>query len=154
MTLGHLEDSRLLPNPARRRARRASIGALLCLAGLASGCSTVISKGETFRSDLPNEQLGAPFSGTRMNLHGWYCLEETLKSVDYPKLVAPFAVLEAMADLPLSLVGDVLILPVDLAVQAKRPRPPLFEPPCLRMDSGKKPRKRGAPRSASLLTAP
>ena len=106
-----------------------SVLLVLALAAQA-GCSTLSSKGPTFQREVPNQQLGAPYSGVRLNLHNWYCLPDALEKSVAIKLLSPLVVIEGALDLPLSLVADTVVLPVDLFMEPKAPRPPLFEGPC------------------------
>lgn len=66
-------------------------------------------------------QIGNPYSGVRLNLKSWQCLPTVIGQ--YPPVaaffLAPLSAILLIVDLPLSAVGDTLLLPVDLAVDPR-----------------------------------
>ncbi len=92
------------------------------------GCSTILSKiGQVDPYDYSygprhgwtNPQIGNPYSGLRLNLLEWQGIPRS-----DPGLVCcigPVAIPIMIIDLPCSIIGDTLFLPVDLSVKAEYP---------------------------------
>lgn len=76
------------------------------------GCMTIISK--TADESKANGGLGVVYAGTRnnMSIFGWYvnCVYEQPVYLVLSPLMIPVAI-----DVPLSIVADTAILPIDLA---------------------------------------
>ncbi len=90
--------------------------AVLMIAALLTACNSLIA--HTGLDATVEPQTGTLYPGVRLNLKSWRCLPSVASG--YPPaasaaLVALSAVL-LVADLPLSLVGDTLMLPIDVAM--------------------------------------
>ena len=89
-----------------------------CLFGVIvlSACSSAVSKAGL--DPAVGVQMGNPYSGVRLNLKSWRCLPSVAKG--YPpaaKLVfLPVSASLLVVDLPVSVVADTLMFPIDLMV--------------------------------------
>ena len=97
------------------RARATTI-ALVVVAALGTGCMSITTN-TTLLSD--SSQLGAPYSGTRADLHMLVCFARDVSRNASSLLLAPLMLLP-LIDLPLSFVLDTLLLPFDLALEPER----------------------------------
>ncbi len=101
---------------AGRMRARASTIALVVVAALGTGCMSITTN-TTLLSD--SSQLGAPYSGTRADLHMLVCFARDVSRNASGLLLAPLMLLP-LIDLPLSFVLDTLLLPFDLALEPER----------------------------------
>jgi uncharacterized protein YceK len=70
---------------------------------------------------IPESQLGNYYSGTKLNISEWRCYSRAAsKDMGY-LLLAPLIVPIMVVDLPLSMIGDTLLIPVDAMTTASHP---------------------------------
>ena len=83
---------------------------------LCSGCMSVATN-TSFLSD--SSHLGTPYSGTRGDLHILVCFSKDVGRDASALVLAPLMLLP-LIDLPLSLLLDTLLLPVDIPLEPDR----------------------------------
>ena len=95
---------------------RIVLGIFLLSAGLLSGCSTLWSK-----HGIPKSQLGNYYSGTSLNIGLWSCMGTKISKDKGFLIFTPITVPIMLIDLPLSIIGDTLYLPIDALITPKNP---------------------------------
>ena len=95
------------------RIRLSILVTALFLASHALGCASILSN-TALLSD--SSHLGTPYSGTVRDAHTLFCLGR--EGVGDPSILLLFPVaLFFLADLPLSIAADTIVLPFDLALE-------------------------------------
>lgn len=83
---------------------------------LLSGCSTIQSKAGF--SEKKPQQIGHLYSGVAANVGSW-CL---VSNQNINPIIRTFNAVFIGIDLPLSVIGDTVLMPIDLVVTPKYPR--------------------------------
>jgi len=111
------------------RAGVRSCGIVLCTLGLvftSVACGTLTTNTRIL-SDTSH--LGTVYSGSRQDLHGLVCIGQDIKQDMSGLIFLPVGAL-LLVDLPLSVVADTLLLPVDIPLEADRPPQPIAAGGC------------------------
>ena len=103
---------------------------VLLFAALLTACNSVIAR--TGLDPGVEAQSGNLYPGVRLNLKTWRCLP-TVAS-EYPPVASaalvPLSMILLIADLPLSIAGDTLLLPLDIATSPHAPPIDWQSAPC------------------------
>jgi uncharacterized protein YceK len=88
--------------------------AILSIAFALNGCSTFVSN-----YGISAHQKGNYYSGTKLNFMEWNCYSKSVINDPGFIFAAPLVVPIMLVDLPLSIVGDTLYIPIDVSTKAE-----------------------------------